>query len=68
MGRGLLVLLGVEEADVDWLTGKIALLRVFEDDACIMNLSLRDVDGEALVVSQFTLYASTLPPLNRTDC
>ena len=63
IGRGLLILLGVEDADTPddgaWLAGKIGRMRIFSDAEGLMNLSLRDVDGEALVVSQFTLYAST---------
>ncbi|HTG81269.1 MAG TPA: D-aminoacyl-tRNA deacylase [Geobacteraceae bacterium] len=59
IGRGILVLLGVEkgdmERDADWLAEKIAGLRIFEDDAGKMNLSVGDVGGELLVVSQFTL-------------
>ena len=62
IGRGYLVLLGCENADtqedIDWLAKKIANLRVFDDEAGVMNLSIRDVDGEILVVSQFTLWAS----------
>lgn len=62
IGNGFLILLGVEATDtgedVDWLVKKIAALRVFDDDNHVMNRSLLDVDGEALVVSQFTLYAS----------
>ena len=62
IGQGLLVLLGVCDEDgmedVEWLVKKIANLRVFDDDAGVMNRSLIDVQGEALVVSQFTLYAS----------
>lgn len=58
--RGFCILLGVHEADgtveVDWMVSKIANLRVFEDEAGKMNLSLLDVNGAALVVSQFTLY------------
>ncbi len=61
--QGLLVLLGIEEADnkedIDWLTGKIARLRIFNDENGMMNLSVKDTGGEMLVVSQFTLYAST---------
>ena len=61
--RGLLVLLGVEDADtqadVDWLCGKISRLRIFGDDDGLMNRSVVDVDGGLLVVSQFTLFAST---------
>jgi D-tyrosyl-tRNA(Tyr) deacylase len=60
---GLLILLGIEEEDneedIEWLTGKIARLRIFNDENKVMNRSIRDVDGEALVVSQFTLHAST---------
>ncbi len=63
IGRGLLILLGVEDADTPedgaWLAGKIARMRIFSDPEGLMNLSLQDVDGGALVVSQFTLYAST---------
>lgn len=63
IGNGLLVLLGVEEADtqedIEWLTGKIARLRIFPDDQGVMNLSLTDSGGDLLVVSQFTLFAST---------
>ena len=62
IGKGLLLLLGVEESDtsedVDWLVRKVAALRVFDDENGVMNRSLLDVQGEALVVSQFTLYAS----------
>lgn len=60
---GLLILLGIEnsdgEEDADWLVNKIAALRIFNDNDNIMNLSIRDVSGEALVVSQFTLHAKT---------
>ena len=60
IGPGLLVLLGVHhtdtEAEADWLAGKLARLRVFRDDEDRMNRSLLDTGGEALVVSQFTLY------------
>ena len=63
IGRGFVVLLGIEEADTaedaGWLAGKIARLRVFADDAGAMNLALADINGEVLVVSQFTLHAST---------
>ena len=62
IGNGYLLLLGVEESDtsedVDWLVRKVAALRVFDDDNGVMNRSILDVQGEALVVSQFTLYAS----------
>jgi D-tyrosyl-tRNA(Tyr) deacylase len=60
---GLLVLLGIEEADtpedIEWLSGKIIHLRIFNDPEGVMNLSVADVGGEILVVSQFTLFAST---------
>lgn len=63
IGPGMLVLLGIEEADgaedIEWLTGKLARLRIFPDEAGVMNRSLLDTGGEALVVSQFTLHAST---------
>ena len=63
IGTGLLVLLGVEdgdgEEDVTWLAPKIAKMRIFPDEAGLMNLSLTDCGGEAIVVSQFTLHAST---------
>ena len=62
-GAGLLILLGIEEADtqedIDWLAGKISRLRVFDDEKRVMNLSVMDVKGEILVISQFTLHAST---------
>ena len=62
IGLGYLILLGVCEDDtiddVEWLVKKIANLRVFDDENHVMNLSIQDVGGEALVVSQFTLYAS----------
>lgn len=63
MGKGLLVLVGIEEADtpddIEWLTGKITRLRVFPDDEGVMNRSVTEVDGDMIVVSQFTLHAST---------
>ena len=63
IGRGLLVLLGIEESDgetdIDYLTNKMVNLRIFPDEAGVMNRSLLDVGGELLVVSQFTLYAQT---------
>ena len=63
IGKGLLVLLGIEDADTDedieWLCGKIARLRIFNDDEGVMNLSVCDVSGEVMVISQFTLHAST---------
>ncbi|MEN0002842.1 MAG: D-aminoacyl-tRNA deacylase [Bacteroidota bacterium] len=61
--KGLLVLIGIiaedTEADIEWLTKKITNLRIFNDENGVMNKSLMDVDGELLVVSQFTLHAST---------
>ena len=63
IGTGLLVLCGVAPADspaeADWLAHKIVALRIFDDDAGVMNRSVRDIDGEILAVSQFTLHAST---------
>jgi D-tyrosyl-tRNA(Tyr) deacylase len=63
MGAGLVVLLGIEDSDtqedISWLSGKISRLRIFHDQEGVMNLSVTDVDGEILVVSQFTLHAST---------
>jgi D-tyrosyl-tRNA(Tyr) deacylase len=63
IGPGLLVLVGIAAgdglADIEWLCRKIAQLRVFDDEAGAMNRSLQDVGGDALAVSQFTLYAST---------
>ena len=63
IGVGLLVLLGIEEADgredLDWLAKKIVNLRIFPDEQEVMNKSLLDVGGELLLVSQFTLHAST---------
>ena len=62
IGNGYLILLGVEaedtQVDVEWLARKVAALRVFDDEAGVMNRSILDVGGEALVVSQFTLFAS----------
>ncbi len=61
--QGLLVLVGIEDADnqedINWLTSKIANLRIFEDENEVMNLSLKDINGEMIVVSQFTLHAAT---------
>ena len=63
IGSGVLLLAGIEEPDTgedaDWLAGKIARMRIFPDAAGVMNLSLQDTGGEALVVSQFTLHAAT---------
>jgi len=61
--KGLLILLGIEDADsqedIDWLVGKIANIRIFDDANHVMNLSIQDIDGDCIVVSQFTLHAST---------
>ena len=61
--KGLLVLVGIEEADskedIDWLSLKIANLRIFEDENEVMNLSIKDINGEMIIVSQFTLHATT---------
>jgi len=63
IGHGLLILLGIEDADtkedIDWLTNKILNLRIFNDENDVMNRSVMDVDGEIIVVSQFTLHAQT---------
>ena len=57
--RGFLVLLGVADEDMAYLVKKITQMRIFEDEAGKMNLSLKDVSGELLIISQFTLFAST---------
>lgn len=61
--KGLLILLGIEPADdatdIEWLTKKIANLRIFNDENDVMNTSIIDVNGDAIIVSQFTLQAST---------
>ncbi|AYN66856.1 D-tyrosyl-tRNA(Tyr) deacylase [Euzebyella marina] len=61
--KGLLVLLGIEDADtpddIEWLSRKMANLRIFNDDQGVMNRSLIDIDGDAIIVSQFTLHAAT---------
>ena len=63
INKGLLILLGIETEDtiedIDWLCGKIARLRIFDDQEGRMNLSVNEISGEILVVSQFTLHAST---------
>lgn len=63
IGTGLLILLGIEaddkHEDIDWLVSKIINLRIFNDSNNIMNLSVRDIEGDVLAVSQFTLHAST---------
>lgn len=61
--RGLLVFVGIEEADnmedISWLSNKIINLRIFDDDAGVMNRSLKEINGELLLISQFTLHATT---------
>lgn len=61
--KGLLVLVGIEDADnqddSDWLVGKIAKIRIFEDENQVMNHSVQDIQGDVIVVSQFTLHATT---------
>lgn len=63
IGKGLLIFLGIEdkdsEADIEWLVKKIVNLRIFDDENGVMNRSIIEINGEALVVSQFTLHAST---------
>ena len=63
IGKGLLILVGIEDRDtqedIDWLCKKICALRIFDDENGVMNRSVTDIDGEILVVRQFTLHAST---------
>jgi D-tyrosyl-tRNA(Tyr) deacylase len=63
IAKGLLVFVGIEDTDgqddIDWLAGKISQLRIFDDENHVMNLSIQDISGEIIVVSQFTLQAST---------
>ncbi len=63
IGKGLMLLIGIEaddtEADISWLTQKIVNMRIFDDEAGVMNLSVKDIDGEIIAISQFTLHAST---------
>ena len=63
IGQGLLILLGIEDADgaedIEWLTNKIVNLRIFNDEGGVMNISVKDVNGDIIIVSQFTLHAST---------
>lgn len=63
IGKGILILIGIEDSDtsedISWMSGKISRLRIFDDNQGIMNLSINDITGELLVVSQFTLHAST---------
>lgn len=64
IGPGLLVLLGIEDSDtredIAWLSGKIVRMRIFNDGNGVMNLSVQDIGGDIIVVSQFTLHASTV--------
>ena len=61
--KGLLILVGIEDEDtqedIDWLAGKIIKIRIFGDENDVMNCSVQDIDGDIIVVSQFTLHAST---------
>ncbi|BCY28211.1 D-aminoacyl-tRNA deacylase [Flavobacterium okayamense] len=61
--KGLLILIGIEDSDtsedINWLVGKISNLRIFPDENDVMNLSIKDINGEIILVSQFTLHAST---------
>lgn len=61
--EGLMILLGIEDADgpddIEWLTRKVCNLRIFNDESGVMNKSIQDVDGDILLISQFTLHAST---------
>ena len=63
IGMGMLILVGIEDLDtredITWLSNKIIQLRIFDDENGVMNLSVKDIDGELLIVSQFTLHAST---------
>ncbi|RKS56138.1 D-tyrosyl-tRNA(Tyr) deacylase [Gillisia mitskevichiae] len=63
IGSGLLILVGIEDTDtkedITWLCNKILKMRIFNDEAGVMNCSLQDIDGDVLVISQFTLHAST---------
>ena len=63
IGKGLLVFLGIEDSDgledIIWLSNKIVNLRIFDDESGVMNISVKETDGDVLLVSQFTLHAST---------
>ena len=63
IGKGMAILLGIEEADtqedIDWLCGKISRLRIFDDENGVMNLDVQQAEGRVIVISQFTLFAST---------
>ena len=69
IGKGLMILVGIEETDgkedIEWLCKKIVNLRVFDDENGVMNKSILEVGGDILVVSQFTLHASTKKPPSR---
>lgn len=62
IGKGLLLLVGVEDADteedIDWLVKKVLQMRIFDDENGVMNISCQDIDGDVLIISQFTLFAS----------
>ena len=63
IGKGMAILLGIEDADtqedIDWLCGKISRLRIFDDENGVMNLDIQQTGGRVIVISQFTLFAST---------
>lgn len=63
IGQGMMILVGIEaednHSDIEWLTSKIVNLRIFDDENGVMNRSIKEIDGEILVISQFTLHAST---------
>lgn len=63
IGKGLLIFIGIEDSDdeddIKWLSGKIIRLRIFDDCNGVMNRSIQDIDGEIIIISQFTLHAST---------
>ena len=63
IGQGLMILLGIEnddsQEDINWLTQKIVNMRIFNDNNDVMNISVKDIEGEVLLISQFTLQAST---------
>lgn len=63
IGKGMAILLGIEDADtqedIDWLCGKISRLRIFDDENGVMNLDIQQTEGRVIVISQFTLFAST---------
>lgn len=63
MGPGLVILIGIEESDeqpdIQWLSGKISRLRIFDDSGGVMNISISDLGGDVMIISQFTLHAST---------